>query len=117
MHHTYTVYHAHVYFDTESRATAERVRESLIQDIPQLIYRGQLIPMSIGPHPKPMFELHIPGDYINFAMASIDVLREGLSVLIHPVHDDELRAHTADARWLGARLPINTDILKTVNKH
>lgn len=112
MSHSHSVYHAHIYFDNASRTTAERVRNNIIQDIPQLTYRGQLIPISVGPHPKPMFELHIPGDCINFAMASIDALREGLSVLIHPVQDNEYVAHTIQARWLGEVLPLKLDALQ-----
>ncbi|OYY49346.1 MAG: DOPA 4,5-dioxygenase [Methylophilaceae bacterium 17-44-8] len=107
-----TLYHAHIYFNNEQSALATQVREQIIHDIPQLTYRGQLIPMSIGPHPKPMFELHIPGDCINFAMASIDTLREGLSVLIHPVNDNEYLAHTQHAKWLGVALPLKIEVLK-----
>ena len=110
-------YHAHIYFDNEQSTLASKVRDNIIQDIPQLTYRGQLIPMSVGPHPKPMFELHIPGDCINYAMASMDALREGLSVLIHPVHEDEYLAHTAEARWLGSKLPLKLKILKAAEKH
>jgi DOPA 4,5-dioxygenase len=108
----YRHYHAHIYFDGEQSALAEKVRRNIIQDIPQLTYRGQLIPMSIGPHPKPMFELHIPGDCINYAMASIDALREGLSVLIHPVHENEYVAHSEEAKWLGPKLPLKLEVLK-----
>lgn len=105
-------FHAHVYFDLQQSALAAQVREQIIQDIPQLTYRGQLIPMSIGPHPKPMFELHIPADCINYAMASIDVLRQDLSVLIHPLLNDEYVAHTAEAKWLGTPLPLKLDVLR-----
>ncbi len=110
-------YHAHIYFDNEQSALASKVRDNIIQDIPQLTYRGQLIPISVGPHPKPMFELHIPGDCINYAMASIDTLREGLSVLIHPVYDDEYLAHTQEAKWLGSSLPLKLDVLKIKQSH
>ncbi len=112
MAYSHSTYHAHIYFDLKESALAAKVRDSIIQDIPQLSYRGQLIPMSIGPHPKPMFELHIPGDYINYAMASIDAVREGLSVLIHPVTDNEYLAHTQQAKWLGPALPLKVEILK-----
>jgi aromatic ring-cleaving dioxygenase len=105
-------FHAHIYFGLDEMALATQVRENIIKELPQLSYKGQLIPMPIGPHPKPMFEMHIPASHINLAMASIDVLREGLSVLIHPVQHDEMAAHTADARWLGAKLKLNLDVLK-----
>ena len=105
-------YHAHIYFALEQMALAAQVRENILNQLPQLTYRGQLIPMPIGPHPLPMFELHVPASQINFAMATIDSLREGLSVLIHPVQADELDAHTNGARWLGAKLVLNLDVLE-----
>ena len=106
------MYHAHIYFNLAEMTLAEQVRENIIKALPQLTYAGQLIPIPIGPHPKPMFEIHIPADSINYAMASIDAVRQGLSVLIHPVQHDEMAAHTSDSRWLGEKLPLNLEILK-----
>lgn len=105
------IFHAHIYFDVNQLAQAEKVRALIIEDIPQLTYRGPLIPLAVGPHPKPMFELHIPEAIINYAIASIDSMRGNLSVLIHPVIQDELVAHTEQAQWLGTRLTLNLDAL------
>jgi aromatic ring-cleaving dioxygenase len=105
-------YHAHIYFTLDEMALATQVRENILKELPQLTYKGQLIPMPIGPHPKPMFEIHIPASDINYAMATIDALRQGLSVLIHPVQHDEMAAHTSDSRWLGEKLTLNLEILK-----
>jgi aromatic ring-cleaving dioxygenase len=105
-------YHAHIYFSAEEMTLASQVRGNIIKHLPQLTYTGQLIPISIGPHPKPMFEIHIPAASINFAMATLNELREGLSVLIHPVQADELAAHTSGASWLGEELPLNLNVLK-----
>lgn len=105
-------YHAHVYFALNQTALANKVRENILKDIPQITYAGQLIPISVGPHTMPMFELHIPASMINYAKASIDELREGLSVLIHPVQADELDAHTNSAVWLGTQLDLKLDVLK-----
>lgn len=104
-------YHAHVYFSLNENALAAKVRDNILKDIPQITYAGQLIPISVGPHTMPMFELHIPASMINYAKASIDELREGLSVLIHPVQQDELDAHTKSAVWLGEKLDLNLDVL------
>ena len=93
-------------------ALAGQVRANIIQNLPQLAFQGQLILKPISPHPKPMFEIHIPAADIIYGMATIDDLRQGLSVLIHPVQHDEMAAHTVDARWLGEKLPLNLDILK-----
>ncbi len=105
-------FHAHVYFSASETALANQVRANIIVALPQLTYAGQLIPIPIGPHSKPMFELHIPADIKNYALACIDNLREGLSVLVHPVQQDELEAHTDAAMWLGTKLPLNLDVLK-----
>ena len=105
-------FHAHIYFTLEEIALAEKVRTNIAQAIPQLSYVGRLIPMPIGPHSLPMFEIHIPVQIIESAKATIDNLREGLSVLIHPVQHDELEAHTAKAIWLGKPLPLNLDVLR-----
>ena len=106
------MYHAHMYFTLDEMSLAGIVRENIIKELPQLTYTGQLITIPIGPHPKPMFEMHIPAMQINDAMASINALRQGLSVLIQPVQYDEMAAHTIDARWQGEKLPLNLDILK-----
>lgn len=103
-------YHAHIYFELEQLALAERVRLAIAEAIPEITYLGRLIPMLVGPHPKPMFEVHIPAPILDDAMNKIEVLREDLDVLIHPVHDNDLAAHTVDARWLGHRLTLNVDI-------
>ena len=58
-----------------------------------------------------MFEIRIPAAEIDQTIPVIDNLRQGLSVLIHPVQENELEAHTADARWLGEALPLDLQVL------
>ena len=106
------MFHAHIYFTKQSIHLAVNVRQNIAQAIPQLSYVGELIPMPIGPHPMPMFEIHIPTNALDSAIATIDTLREGLSVLIHPVQHDELDAHTIAAKWLGTELLLNLSRLK-----
>ena len=105
-------YHAHIYFALDEMPLAAQVRDNVIKRLPQVTYTGQLIPASIGPHPLPMFEIHIPASSINLAMATINELRQGFSVLIHPVQTDELAAHTDDANWLGTQLKLKLEIFK-----
>lgn len=105
------IFHAHIYFKENEIELAKQVREGLILAIPQLIYVGELILKPIGPHPMPMFEIHIPSRNINKAALLIDKKRAGLPVLIHPVQADELAAHTVFARWLGEGLSLNLEAL------
>jgi aromatic ring-cleaving dioxygenase len=103
-------YHAHIYFNETDIQKAVEVRDAIAQAIPNLSYLGRLINLLVGPHPKPMFELHIPPAILDDAVLSIDGLRDGLSVLIHPVQDNELEAHTTKARWLGTPLPLKLSV-------
>lgn len=104
-------FHAHIYFSADEAALASKVRQNIIESLPELTYTGPLIPIPVGPHTKPMFELHIPAAIKNYALACIDARREGLSVLVHPVQQDELEAHTKAAVWLGSKLALKLTAL------
>ena len=104
-------YHGHIYFSENEIELAAKVRENLAEALPQLTYVGKQITKPIGPHPKPMFEIHIPASEINEITRSIDEMRQGLAVLIHPVQENELEAHTIYAKWLGAKLPLDLKAL------
>lgn len=106
-------FHVHIYFTKNEIELAQQVRDELIRAIPQLIYVGELILKPIGPHSKSMFEIHIPAEEIDHIAAIINKKRSGLSVLIHPVQDDELAAHTVFARWLGDRLKLDLNNLNS----
>ena len=58
-----------------------------------------------------MFEIHIPASEIEKITPVLDEMRQGLSVLIHPVQENELEAHTVGARWLGEELPLSLKAL------
>lgn len=105
------VFHGHVYFSADQIERATEVRQNLASALPQLTYLGKLITRPIGPHTKPMFEIHIPAAKIERIMPVINELRQGLSVLIHPVQENELEAHATGARWLGEKLPLDLTVL------
>jgi DOPA 4,5-dioxygenase len=104
-------FHGHIYFDLAQAELAAQVRHDIAQALPYLTYLGDLIPRPIGPHTKPMFEIHIPAAEIANALTSIEEKRQGLSVLIHPVQANELEAHTALAQWLGTPLALKLEVL------
>lgn len=105
------IFHGHIYFSANQIERAVEVRQNLVNALPQLIYIGKLINKPIGPHAKPMFEIHIPAVEIEQITPVIDDLRQGLSVLIHPVQENELEAHTTGAQWLGEKLPLDLKVL------
>ncbi|MBP7370059.1 MAG: hypothetical protein KA902_01340 [Arenimonas sp.] len=103
-------YHGHIYFSANEITLAMQVRENIAHALPQLTYIGNLIPRPIGPHSKPMFEIHMPASEIGNITATLDHLRQGLSVLIHPVQANELDAHTKSAQWLGTKLALDLSV-------
>jgi DOPA 4,5-dioxygenase len=62
-----------------------------------------------------MFELEFGGERLEAISAWLDANREGLSVLVHPLTEDEPRDHTEGARWLGPRLGLDLSKLPLPN--
>lgn len=105
-------YHAHVYFELDDLAATEQVRERLMAAMPAAGVVHKLFPRQVGPHPLPMFEIDFPADNFDAVLALLEQQRGQRSVLIHPVTDDDLAAHTTGAQWLGAPLPLLLDRLR-----
>lgn len=107
-------YHAHVYFDAESLPAAQRLHDDLNdmlanESMADLIMVGKMHHGSVGPHPKPQFEVQ----FLASALPSIlALLREtGLTSLVHPVTDDDLADHTTLAHWIGDPLQLDESVL------
>jgi len=104
-------YHAHIYYVPERRAVAEDLQRRLKQakatrEIAQLLFVGELRDGKVGPHPIPQFEIH----FRKQALPAIRPVLEasGLTVLVHPLTDDDLADHTRLAQWIGE--PIELDL-------
>ncbi|KDM91723.1 DOPA 4,5-dioxygenase family protein [Photobacterium galatheae] len=104
------MFHAHVYFDLSQQALAEQVRQKImVERTDDILAIFPLVPRRVGPHDKPMFEMHFADNRTGF-VDWLDQNRAGLSVLIHPVSANELADHTVHASWLGQQLPVHTEI-------
>lgn len=103
------MYHAHIYFELEQQALASRIHELIRTSRSDITAIFPLVNRLVGPHTKPMFEVHFNDNRHGF-IEWLDAHREGLSVLIHPVTPDELADHTLHAKWLGDVLPIKEEI-------
>lgn len=103
------MYHAHIYFDNDQISEALQLHAQITKH--QAISRiFPLVHREVGPHSKPMFEVHFADDKNDFVQW-LDSQRGYLTVLIHPVSNDALSDHTTRALWLGKPLPIKTDVL------
>ena len=101
-------FHAHIYFEAETRESAESLRQLIGQHLaPKLRYEGKLIDRPIGPHPVPMFEIDFTPEHFADVVTFLMQKHGDHSVLIHPESGNDLRDHTAHALWLGIQLPLD----------
>ena len=107
-------YHAHIYYEFGDRVAAERLHRKLSDakgagEFASVLFVGEMRDKSVGPHPKPQFEVHFCED----ALASVLPLIEasGLTALVHPLTDDDLADHTSLALWIGDPLPLDHSVL------
>jgi DOPA 4,5-dioxygenase len=107
-------YHAHVYFDATSLARAQSLHQKFEEAqangaLPGFVLVGKMYDRGVGPHPKPQFEVQ----FLASALPSIMPLLEasGLTVLVHPLTEDDLADHTTLGEWIGEPLPLDTSVL------
>ncbi len=105
-----TGWHLHVYFDAETRAPAQRVRDAVEQEFD--IVMGRWHEKPVGPHP--MWSYQIAASPAEFArlLPWMALNREGLIVFIHPETGDPVPDHRDHAVWLGERLDLDLDALR-----
>ena len=107
-------YHAHIYYEPSSRAIAERLHQKLanvkgVGDFGSVLFVGEMRDKSVGPHPKPQFEVHFLKDALPRFLPLIK--SSGLTALVHPLTDDDLADHTSLALWIGERLSLDHSVL------
>jgi DOPA 4,5-dioxygenase len=106
---TITGFHAHIYYTPETRAAAERIRESLGANFTVQIGRWHDKP--IGPHPQSMYQVAFAVEEFPRLVPWLMLNRENLSVLIHPLSGNDYDDHAYYASWLGPQLQLNLDFL------
>ncbi|HEY9624528.1 MAG TPA: DOPA 4,5-dioxygenase family protein [Crinalium sp.] len=103
-------FHAHVYYDPETRDRAAQVRDELEKHFDVRLGRWHDKP--VGPHPIAMYQVvflpHLFGEIVPWLMLH----RQGLNILLHPTTGDDVADHTDHALWLGKTLELNIDVLR-----
>lgn len=97
-------YHAHVYYDDASRATAARLREALAARFEVRLGRWRDAP--VGPHPEPMYQVAFDAEAFPDVVPWLMLNRRGLTVFVHPETGDDLADHRDHALWMGRMLPL-----------
>ena len=94
-------WHAHVYFDTDRRDAALRLREAIAAEFGERIALGRVHERPVGPHPLGSFQLSIgPADFAA-AIGWLSIHHGTPDILVHPDTGDALRDHRDRAIWIG----------------
>ena len=107
-----TDYHMHVYYDPETREKAALLREWVEARFPVRMGRWHDVP--VGPHPTAMYQIAFLPEVFPTLVPFVMINRMGLTVLLHPESGRPRDDHTVHATWMGAVLPLKTDVLPEV---
>ncbi len=107
---SHKAYHAHVYFDEESKLVAKKLCDE----------SGQLFGLSVGrfheklvgPHPCWSCQITFGARDFEKYIAWLEENRQGLTVFVHALTGDDLKDHTEFAYWLGQAVDLNLDFFK-----
>ncbi len=107
-------FHAHVYFTLQTREQAVDLRNRLLVTLAPAPTRGvrfvgELREFKVGPHPLAQFEVHFDESWLPRILPTLRA--SGLTVLVHPLTQDDHADHTSLARWIGEPLDLDLSVL------
>ena len=97
-------YHAHIYYDAETRARASQLRETIAATLGVEV--RELSDAPRGPHPVPQFRFSFTPAQFEKVVPWLMLNRQGLDVLIHPLTDNSYDDHSRYAVWLGSPVTL-----------
>jgi aromatic ring-cleaving dioxygenase len=103
-------YHAHVYYDAETKPKAEKLRDAIIAKFK--VEPGAFSDAPIGPHPVSQFNVMFETPEFQSVVPWLMLNRDGLDILVHPLTDSSYNDHTGYAMWLGAPVALRTETLR-----
>lgn len=103
-------WHAHVYFDADSKDAALKLRATIVARF--VAEMGRVHSRPIGPHPRWSYQVGFPPAMFAQFVPWLALNRGGLVVLVHPNTGHDLTDHRDRALWLGEKVDLNLSILK-----
>ena len=92
-------FHAHVYYDGDTKPKAAELRETLLAKFKT--EPGAFSDEPIGPHPVSQFNVIFETSEFQNIVPWLMLNRDGLDVLVHPLTTDAVEDHRGYAIWLG----------------
>ena len=102
-------YHAHVYYNADTRKIAEGLRDTIIEKF--AVKPGAFSDEPIGPHPVSQFNVIFQSEEFQKIVPWLMLNHEGLDVLIHPLTESSYDDHSKNALWLGTPVPVRLEKL------
>lgn len=100
-----TGYHAHIYYDDDSRLTAGWLRQQLDRRFEVTLGRWRDEP--VGPHPQSMYQVVFGASEFERIVPWLMLNRRGLVILVHPETGDDVADHESHPLWLGDKLDLD----------
>lgn len=102
-------YHAHVYYDADSKDKAEALRTAMEAEFTQAEF-GRWFDNPVGPHPDGSFQIAFAPGLFDRIMPYLALNRDGLVIFSHPNTGDDLRDHRDRGIWMGAVRSLDLSI-------
>jgi aromatic ring-cleaving dioxygenase len=103
-------YHAHVYYDAETRLRAAQLREEIAATLG--VEARELSDEPRDPHPVPQFRFTFTAAQFQNVVPWLMLNRQGLDVLVHPLTDNSYDDHSRYAVWLGSPVALRLNTLR-----
>lgn len=107
-------YHAHVYFDAESRQAALKLRAAIEERFDMEM--GRFHEKPVGPHPCWSYQVAFATDLFATIVPWLALNRGALNVFVHPNTGDALEDHRDYALWLGDTQVLELDALRNLDE-
>jgi len=103
-------YHAHVYYNTETRDRAQQLRGTIAATLGVEV--RELSDEPRGPHPVPQFRFTFTTAQFEKVVPWLMLNRDNLDVLVHPLTDNSYDDHSRYAVWLGTPVELRLNTMR-----
>ncbi|MDB5650923.1 MAG: 4,5-dioxygenase [Hyphomicrobiales bacterium] len=101
-------YHAHIYYQLDTRSVAEELRTRMEELFPAGRY-GRWHDKPVGPHPSAMFQVAFDTDLFATMVPWLMLNHGPLTIFVHPETGDDLTDHAEHAVWIGRQQVLKLD--------